>query len=429
MDASPIAAYLQNQRMNTIPAIVSQHAEEAAFLWILRDVAIGSPHYSLKNLARLDARIDAHLEGLEVAGEDGWNICVDELGWAEPGEVFAASALAFLSDDVSRMQPVLEAARKSPELARGMIAALGFLPRKRVMDRIAQLTNSRHSDVRFIGLSASAIQRIDPGKALIDSLESDEPTLRARARRAAGELGRRDLLPSLRGGLREEDLTARFWAAWSLGLLGDRDVVVTLREFAASESPVQLRALDLSLRLMDLPKANSWRQSLAGDRATQRLSIIAAGIVGDPVAIPCLIENMTDVQLARVAGESFTTITGADPALLHLDDSAPDETETGPNDNPEDENIAMDADDNLPWPDSEKIKQWWSANSGSFASGRRYLLGRPITPDSLQKTLCEGRQLHRAAAAIEIMLADPKAASPLFEVRAHARAQKRLLGL
>lgn len=51
--------------MNTliIPHIISQHAEEAAFLWLLRDNACCAPHYSLKDLAKLDDRVEAQLTG------------------------------------------------------------------------------------------------------------------------------------------------------------------------------------------------------------------------------------------------------------------------------------------------------------------------------------------------------------------------------
>jgi hypothetical protein len=58
-----------------IKHIVEQHAEEAAFLWLLRDAAVGAPHYDLKDLARLDERVEAHLDGLRIAGVEGWEIC------------------------------------------------------------------------------------------------------------------------------------------------------------------------------------------------------------------------------------------------------------------------------------------------------------------------------------------------------------------
>ena len=58
-----------------IPEIVTQHAEEAAFLWLLRDGAVRVPHYQLPDLAKLDGRVEAHLDGLRVNGDPGWEIC------------------------------------------------------------------------------------------------------------------------------------------------------------------------------------------------------------------------------------------------------------------------------------------------------------------------------------------------------------------
>lgn len=66
-----------------IADIVSQHVEEAAFLWLLRSSAIRQPHYALKDLAKLDERVEAHLDGLRVAGASdtwGWeSFCI--AGW------------------------------------------------------------------------------------------------------------------------------------------------------------------------------------------------------------------------------------------------------------------------------------------------------------------------------------------------------------
>jgi uncharacterized protein (TIGR02270 family) len=80
-----------------IADIVSHHAEEAAFLWLLRSNATRAPHYGLKDLAKLDERVEAHLDGLRVAGEPGWELCKAALGNEEAGEVFAASVMAFES--------------------------------------------------------------------------------------------------------------------------------------------------------------------------------------------------------------------------------------------------------------------------------------------------------------------------------------------
>src|SRR5919109_24342 len=103
-----------------ISEIVSQHAEEAAFLWLLRSNGVHAPHYALKDLAKLDGRVEAHLDGLRVAGEPGWELCKAALANEEPGEVFAAAVMAFESGIESRIQAVLDAVTGKPELLSGM---------------------------------------------------------------------------------------------------------------------------------------------------------------------------------------------------------------------------------------------------------------------------------------------------------------------
>jgi len=125
-----------------ISSIVSQHAEEAAFLWLLRSNAICAPHYSLKDLAKIDGRVEAHLDGLRVAGEPGWELCKAALGNEENGEVFAASVMAFESSIEPRIQAVLEAVQKTPEVSKGLISELGWIDYEQVSSHIERLLNS-----------------------------------------------------------------------------------------------------------------------------------------------------------------------------------------------------------------------------------------------------------------------------------------------
>ena len=62
-----------------IPRVLAQHVEETAFLWHLRAVGVGQPQYDFKSLARLDNRLAGHLDGLRVAGDDGWQFARKEL--------------------------------------------------------------------------------------------------------------------------------------------------------------------------------------------------------------------------------------------------------------------------------------------------------------------------------------------------------------
>src|SRR4030067_2119036 len=110
-----------------IPDIIPQHAEETAFLWLLRERAVYAPHNTLKDLVKLDDRVEAHLDGLRIAGDAGWEICKGALEGKEAGELFAASVLAFEGADETRNQTVLEAGSADPELSQGVVSALGWL--------------------------------------------------------------------------------------------------------------------------------------------------------------------------------------------------------------------------------------------------------------------------------------------------------------
>ena len=61
-----------------ILSVLGRHAEEAAFLWLLRDRAVARPQYTLDSLAELDQRVEAHLDGLRVAGEIGARLAQDQ---------------------------------------------------------------------------------------------------------------------------------------------------------------------------------------------------------------------------------------------------------------------------------------------------------------------------------------------------------------
>ena len=110
------------------------------------------------------------------------------------------------------------------------------------------------------------------------------------------------------------------------------------------------RALGMALRIMDLQQAKAWHQQLKRDPAQLRTAAIADGIIGDPEAVADLIDLMNVPAIARVAGEAFSMITGVDLAYEDLSGDKPEGFEAGPTEDPEDENVAMDPDENLPWP-------------------------------------------------------------------------------
>ena len=410
-----------------ISSIVSQHAEEAAFLWLLRSNAIYAPHYSLKDLAKLDGRVEAHLDGLRVAGEAGWELCKAGLGNEENGEVFAASVMAFESNVELRVQAVLDAVTAKPELIDGMVSALGWLTFEQASSHIHRFLGSQVHLHRQIGLAGCAVHRVDPKQALTQAVASRNLALRARALKTVGELGRKDLLAVVKENLKVEDKEVCYWAAWSGALLGEAAAVPVLRQVVESGHPRREQACAMALSGMSTDQGQAWLKALASNSGTLRLAVQAAGVIGDPTNIPWLIQQMANPIISRVAGESFTFITGIDLAYDDLDTDKPEGFEAGPTENPEDENVEMDSDEDLPWPNPQLIEKWWFTHRLEFSNGTRYLLGKPMAIDSLKEVLRIGKQRQRTAAAIELAMRQPGTA--LFNRSAPGFRQQALLGL
>jgi uncharacterized protein (TIGR02270 family) len=279
---------------------------------------------------------------------------------------------------------------------------------------------------RQVGLAACAMHGVDPGAIVDASLNDDDAAVRVRALRLIAQLGQIDKVSVYMNAVADEDASCAFEAACSAAMLGNRSrAVVALQRFASEPGLSRSRALGLLLKLQEPRAANATLAVLAQDPACIRLLIQGIGTAGDPHYVPWLIQQMQDLKLSRLAGESFSYITGLDLAYLDLERKPPEGVDFGPNDDPNDDNVAMDEDDGLPWPDVEKISNWWQANGQRFAPGTRYFMGEPPSTAHCLDVLKNGYQRQRMAAAIYLCLLKP--GTPLFNCAAPAWRQQRLL--
>jgi hypothetical protein len=86
-------------RAPILKEIVRQHAEQAAFLWTVYDHHLlhpdENPDMDEVRLARLVERLEAHLDGLRVAGDEGRRIAEERYEeFPEAGELFVVRMLS-----------------------------------------------------------------------------------------------------------------------------------------------------------------------------------------------------------------------------------------------------------------------------------------------------------------------------------------------
>ena len=378
------------------PSIVGRHAEDAAFLWLLRERAVRGMRHSHQQMLRLDDRVDAHLDGLRLAGEYGWRLCRDELReWMEPGEAFAASWLAYGRDPRCRASAVLDLVLGAPELEDALVEASRWHPLEAVRRLLGAWLQQREPALRRLGLLGLAAHRHDLGDALLPALGSHDHRLVGAAIAAAADLGRTDLV----GALGEHLCSHRREAACALARLGcdDDEVGAVLASSHDATSIGWLMRLDPGAGLESFAR---WA-ARAGDRP---LAIEAATVLGDPRTVPVLLQWMRDENLAQAAGQAFSTIVGVD-LEEHSLEHAPQAERA--------DEVPWEPRHDLPWPSAFAAAHWWRAQSHRFRPGSRYLEGvsigdeEPNAYSNLRALAGRGRPRARRLAALELARRHP----------------------
>ncbi len=392
-----------------IETIVLQHASEAAFLRQQRDASVFAPHYNLKDLSKLDSRLEAHLDGLLIAGDPGWDIVYQQLeDKTEPGEVFVAAFLAYESGKQDRIDKVLALAAPVYALHAAVVSALTWLLSSQANKFLPALLNGATPGLRRIGLSAASAILANPGLALEKGLNDLDLSLRARAIKVVGEMGYAVWANQLRKELRSPDLGCRFAAAWSLARLSsDAAALAELHTIALAESTYRIPALNILVRRLEPGAVRKLIGMLSKIPGAERLVLFTMGVWGDPVDVPYLLEKMNVTPHARIAAESFSFITGLNLTDSNFDASTPADHESVPNEDPLDDRVELDPDDNLPWPEVDKVQDWWNKNRSRFQPGTRYLVGELLDEARCKQILDEGYQRQRAYAAFELALKNP----------------------
>lgn len=400
--------------------IIDQFAGDASFLWLLRSIAVKQPHYTRADIQQLEQRIDAQINGLMTSLEESWPVCVEALELNDPGETFTAAVLAFRSHDVNKIHSAVKAGLSDDESAKGLVSALGWLAAKLVNGWIEKFFASKDLDHKYLAVAAASVRREDPGEALTRILQRDDcrqhEKLYARALRLIGELGRQDLTSLLDDGMQAEQEDVCFWSNHSAILLGNQAAVENIKSCVIAAGKYQQKAIAIAFRTLAVDQGQQWIKQLAEDSAQERAVIVATGTLGDPYAIDWLIAKMEQPHHCRLAAEAFTNITGIDLEQNQLTMEPPEDLAPQPNDDPDDDDVALDEDENLPWPDVDKVKTIWSNHGRNFISGQRYFLGRNINAELLEDKLINARQRQRQAAAMELALLD--AGRPLANTHA-----------
>jgi len=409
-----------------IPNVLCQHADAAAALAMDRFYALNSSDYKLADLKTLESRLEANIDGLYISDEEGWLHYEKHLANDDYGEIFVISVLAIKLKNNKHFDLAFELAEDDEALLNAIADAFIWLPYNEVASYLDLLYQTKKIEKQFVAITAYAGHSEVVESHLLDALNSTNIMLYRRAIFAVAELGNKKLLALIKPAMSHEDESIRFAATWTLTRFGNADAMEKLKTFL-SHPLYGERAIQFVVMQKDFDNTVALLRELYKDEKTKRLSIFGMGLLGNPKSISSLIKVMEDEDLARVAGEAFSFITGIDLDYENLDRDAPEGFESGPNDNPKDENVDMDPDEDLPWPNPELIQQWWRENQTSFDFNKKYILGKEISLQQLKNVLVHGTQKQRTFAALCIAVHQQD--QPIFNVYSPAKRQLKLLGV
>lgn len=324
-------------RATFLPDILEEHLEELAFLWGQRQRALRDPDYTLRSFSDLEGRIEAHLRGVLVAGEQSLPLLEGELSSDDELVVFASAFSLLHSRVPSSASLVFDAFRgaQGNKLA-GLRQALSHGPIDQLEGRIGSLHLSAAPAVAIAAAEALAFHaalRATAGE-IARFLGDGEPGVRVSGWRLTGYLGLALDPKTYAAAVRDEGGSVRRAALEAGAWCGEPGILAVGRKLAESPALDDLDPLWL-LAVLGGPEDLGRMAAIAGARELGPARFRLVGAYGHPALVDQLLEALADPDpaTAYVAGVAFSKITGYDiesdtrTALPPADGSEPDEFE------------------------------------------------------------------------------------------------------
>jgi uncharacterized protein (TIGR02270 family) len=391
---------------STASKLVDHHLDGLGYGWRRRCDRFSHPDFDVADLIAYDDRMLASQEALGALHQAG-NDVTDHAHrlLKQPlrlAELFALTVHAVVSNETWLLNTCHDLSVGLPEHAEAFDAALAWAPASNALAHaIKALPPQRR-------LALEARRRLDMPELVNATLLElaaapwDEQLLPA-AIAFACAIGRRDLSGRLAPLLEHSNPAVRMETAHYLVMLAPRDnkalaaqVSATLRAltFASSANGNQHSSRAAQALVLHQPEA---AHELLSDLFTRapRLAVQLLGWLGEPAGVPTLIHAMRHQELARVAGASASLITGSHPGRDGWAGQRPDRR---PRDSTPDAIPAIEADDDLPWPDADAFSAWWQVHVDAFGTHQRFA-GLPAEPPGWREVLRRGPLRWRPMAA------------------------------
>jgi uncharacterized protein (TIGR02270 family) len=387
--------------------VLKEHLQEAAFLWKQRQRSLRASDYVLSEISEGDeARLLAHLEGLVIGGRPAAErLLIPALEGEDTASIASAACALLDSQEPDWLPTVLDwFVQGADEVRAGITRALALSARADVTPRLIQLFPSLDAADQVFALEVLRSRQADTGQVLTQlAAEREGPELLIAAIRAARfapaatadvliRQGLEDPEPRVRDAAIETGLIHGSRMAWALCRrlmeAGEPEARPALLAFALGGEQAELEALISAVGDPARRDEALWALGFSGRLSSAEAALAALRDAGDRLAVESF-ALITGLPLASVLGDEEEEDEDAEWAEDEEDEEAAEEEEE---ESPEDE-AALRV---LPGPEAlpgkvrvEAVEAWWKKARAGFEPNGRYLLGRPMKPESLPALLEE----------------------------------------
>lgn len=361
-------------RLSHIPELFEQHLEDLAFLWGQRRDLLVSPEHTLRHLADLGERIEAHLQGLAVPPPQAVLASLQpRLAAEDRDEAFAAACALLRLRERGATQAVLSAfVQAGGATLMGLRDALGFCSPSLFAPELQALLAQAAAPTAAAAAVVLANHRLldSAASALQALLASDEPAVARQAWQAIGraEAQRTEPTPpratqAFAAALAHADAGVRRAAWQAAAWAGETTLLPALRQRCPQGDTEALQALAALGGADDFALLRSC--VLALPEGPARCTVLAR--YGHPLGLNALLRWMdpADPATAAAAGDAFECLTGVDVRAerrtLAVPEGADDfEREMAPE----------------VWlPDAARAGQWHTQHAARLEAGLRWRRG------------------------------------------------------
>jgi hypothetical protein len=140
-----------------IPSVLAEHLEQLTMLWQQRQDAQRNSDYVREDAVRLDERLEAHVDGLLLAGDQAVPLLEEALGGDGPDAVFAAAFVLLRQEHPATADRVVDALLLAEkEKLVGIRQALCYGPIQSIEQRLRGICESEPASAAVAALEVLA---------------------------------------------------------------------------------------------------------------------------------------------------------------------------------------------------------------------------------------------------------------------------------